>query len=138
MVTAAADHLHWRWRAACLGVDMNVFYPPRFDGAPVNRALAFCAACPVVAECLDLALRTADEWGVYGGKTPAERMAIRRERGMVTPGPRPTLQPCGTEGGYRRHRRAGEPACERCRAATVAASHDRKARRAARGRGEVA
>jgi Transcription factor WhiB len=43
------------------------------------RAIAICAACPVSAECLELALRDwpVGQHGVWGGLVAAERVALR-------------------------------------------------------------
>jgi len=43
---------------------------------------------------------------------------------------RPPLQPCGTPAAYKRHRVAGEPACEACRQANTEASIAYRGRRA--------
>jgi hypothetical protein len=70
----------WRHRAACRGVDPELFYPVAEDGPPyeeqVAAAKAVCAGCPVRAECLAFAL-VALPHGIAGGMTPAER---RRHR----------------------------------------------------------
>lgn len=43
------------------------------------RAIAICAACPVSAECLELAMRHwyVGQHGVWGGLVAAERVALR-------------------------------------------------------------
>jgi hypothetical protein len=45
-------------------------------------AIAVCAACPVRAECLELALRNwaIGQFGVRGGTVPAERGKLRAGR----------------------------------------------------------
>ncbi len=45
-------------------------------------AIAVCAACPVRAECLELALRNwaVGQHGVWGGTVPAERERLRSGR----------------------------------------------------------
>lgn len=71
----------WRDRAACLGVDPELFFPVADTGpahvAQVEAAKAVCAGCPVVAECLAEALARIPD-GIAGGLTAAERRALRR------------------------------------------------------------
>jgi hypothetical protein len=71
----------WRHRAACRNLDPEIFFPvaeagPARERAEV-RALAVCARCPVVAECLAYAL-DALPYGIAGGMTEDERRALRR------------------------------------------------------------
>jgi len=71
----------WRERAACLDLDTDIFFPVgegEASQAPIERAKAICAVCPVRAECLDFALRTRQESGVWGGMTEDERRRHRR------------------------------------------------------------
>ena len=78
----------WRSRAACLGVDPELFFPVAEDGpvhdAQVAKAKAVCAGCPVVAVCLADALARIPD-GIAGGLTEQERRALRRRnRAAVT------------------------------------------------------
>ena len=43
-----------------------------------NEAKAICMECPVVNECLDYAIRTNQDSGIWGGTTEEERKSIRR------------------------------------------------------------
>lgn len=45
-----------------------------------EAAKAVCATCPVAAACLDYALDTGQEAGVWGAKTEDERRQLRRQR----------------------------------------------------------
>lgn len=80
----------WWERAACIGVNQNVFFP-RFDNKskPEQRrslydaAKAICARCDVVKECLAAAMKeelSYDRHGVRGGLSPEERTKIARGR----------------------------------------------------------
>lgn len=51
-----ADPKPWAERAACLGVDPEVFFPEQ-GHTPPRWARALCEVCPVAAECLAYALR---------------------------------------------------------------------------------
>jgi WhiB family transcriptional regulator, redox-sensing transcriptional regulator len=74
----AAD---WRSRAACAGSDPEVFFPIGTMGPglrEVSRALTICRGCPVSATCLDWALRSRQEFGVWGGTTEEDRRLLLR------------------------------------------------------------
>jgi WhiB family redox-sensing transcriptional regulator len=49
------------------------------------RAKAVCARCPVAAQCLDYALATGQQHGVWGGTSEEERKAMRRRLRVGTP-----------------------------------------------------
>jgi WhiB family redox-sensing transcriptional regulator len=68
----------WLARAACRGMDPELFFPDR--GESTEPAKAVCAACPVRAECLDYALTNGERFGVWGGASERERRALRRDR----------------------------------------------------------
>jgi WhiB family redox-sensing transcriptional regulator len=44
----------------------------------VAAAKAICRGCPVCAECLDYAMQTAQDHGIWGGTTDEERRVARR------------------------------------------------------------
>ncbi|MEV4139322.1 WhiB family transcriptional regulator [Dactylosporangium sp. NPDC049742] len=59
--------------AACREVDPEIFFPISATSAAlgqVHEAQAICARCPVVADCLQWALRTGQGYGMWGGTTP--------------------------------------------------------------------
>jgi WhiB family redox-sensing transcriptional regulator len=68
----------WRQRAACRGVDPDIFYPVSDEDA--TDAKAICAMCPVGEACLEWALSTRERDGVWGGATERERRRIIRRR----------------------------------------------------------
>lgn len=68
----------WIKHAACRGLDVAIFYPEH--GGTARPAIAVCRSCPVARHCLDDAMRRDEEWGVWGGKSPRERRAMRRAR----------------------------------------------------------
>ena len=71
-------NLSWRQRAACRGVDPDIFYPVSDDDA--GEAKAVCARCPVREPCLEYALVNRERDGVWGGATERERRRILRQR----------------------------------------------------------
>ena len=71
-------NLSWRTRAACKGVDPDIFYPASDEEA--DEAKAICASCPVREACLEYALANRERDGVWGGATERERRRIVRQR----------------------------------------------------------
>jgi WhiB family transcriptional regulator, redox-sensing transcriptional regulator len=67
----------WRKRAACQGLDPDIFYPSSEDG---EEAKAICGLCPVRQPCLEHALATRERDGVWGGLTDKERRRLIRQR----------------------------------------------------------
>ena len=59
----------WRDRAACLEV-VSAEYDPFFsDTAELQaEAIAICATCPVRDACLTFAVRTGQQYGIWGGQ----------------------------------------------------------------------
>ena len=72
------DPNEWRKRAACREVDTFVFFPETDEEA--DAALAVCATCPVREDCLEFALVTRQDDGVWGGMTETDRKRLRRRR----------------------------------------------------------
>jgi WhiB family redox-sensing transcriptional regulator len=68
----------WRDRAACRGLDPDIFYPVSDDDA--EPAKEICAACPVREACLEYALVNRERDGVWGGATERERRRLIRQR----------------------------------------------------------
>lgn len=71
-------NLSWRKRAACQGVDPDVFFPVSDEDAV--QAKAICNQCPVREPCLEWALATRERDGVWGGATERERRRMIRQR----------------------------------------------------------
>ncbi|MCW2941190.1 MAG: regulatory protein [Actinomycetia bacterium] len=72
--------IDWVERAACKDEDPELFFPLGTLDVPhwqVSRAKRICAVCPVRGECLDYALETGQEYGVWGETTEQERRALR-------------------------------------------------------------
>jgi WhiB family transcriptional regulator, redox-sensing transcriptional regulator len=72
----------WRLRAACRSVDSAVFFSSdaelgRAREAREARAKAVCARCPVIRECAAYALTAGERYGVWGGLSEEDRLALR-------------------------------------------------------------
>ena len=75
--------MDWRSRAACLDEDPELFFPVGSTGPAVvqtEQAKAICRRCPVIDECLEFALETKQDTGVWGGMSEDERRALRRRK----------------------------------------------------------
>ena len=57
----------WRSKAACQGLDPEIFYP--LDDEDADEAKAVCATCTVRESCLEHALGYREKEGVWGGAT---------------------------------------------------------------------
>ncbi|MGH9278485.1 MAG: WhiB family transcriptional regulator [Acidimicrobiales bacterium] len=68
----------WRDEAACRGLETEIFFPVTDEDA--GPAKQICASCPVRETCLEFALLTKQEDGVWGGLTESERRRVRRRR----------------------------------------------------------
>lgn len=64
----------WWTRAACRGMDTDLFYPER--GKPAKAAQRICAGCPVRRWCLADALQHRDHHGVWGGASKRQRRKV--------------------------------------------------------------
>jgi WhiB family transcriptional regulator, redox-sensing transcriptional regulator len=59
----------------------DAYFPKKGDSGPSGElkwAKKMCQSCPVVNECLAYAVKYEDE-GIWAGKSPVERKAIRRK-----------------------------------------------------------
>ena len=66
----------WQDEANCLGVDPDLFFPER--GASTREAKEVCRGCVVREQCLEFALATNQDSGVWGGTSEEERRKLRR------------------------------------------------------------
>ena len=67
---------YWQERAACYGLDAEVFFPTTEEEA--GLALSYCAACPVRELCLAWAVKNGERYGVWGGTTEQQRRRLIR------------------------------------------------------------
>jgi WhiB family transcriptional regulator, redox-sensing transcriptional regulator len=75
--------LNWFQEAICIGKDPELFFPIGSTGPAAiqaERAKSVCVGCPVREECLDWALTTGQDAGVWGGLSEEERRALKRAR----------------------------------------------------------
>ena len=78
--------MRWRERAACSNVDPDLFFPIGTTGqalVQIARAKQVCGECPVRVDCLEYALETNQDSGIWGGLSEEERREIRRRNALA-------------------------------------------------------
>jgi WhiB family redox-sensing transcriptional regulator len=76
-------NMQWRCKAACIGTDVEVFFPAGTSGPAleqIEQAKDYCRRCEVATQCLEWALETNQDAGVWGGLSEDERRSVRRTR----------------------------------------------------------
>jgi len=71
----------WRTDAACRDTDPDLFFPVGTTGPAIEQiasAKAVCGECDAQAECLEFALATNQDSGVWGGTSEEERRKLRK------------------------------------------------------------
>jgi WhiB family redox-sensing transcriptional regulator len=71
----------WRRYAACKDTDPDLFFPIGTTGPAVDQIAAakrVCCACEAKSQCLEFALITNQEAGVWGGTSEEERRKLRK------------------------------------------------------------
>jgi WhiB family redox-sensing transcriptional regulator len=64
----------WQLNAMCAQTNPSVFFPEK--GSSTNVAKKICFLCPVEKQCLNYAINSGVEAGVWGGTSPTERRRI--------------------------------------------------------------
>jgi WhiB family redox-sensing transcriptional regulator len=73
----------WRLEASCRSTDPDLFFPVGTTGDAISQieaAKAVCRTCPVRLQCLEFALATNQDSGVWGAASEEERRALRKQR----------------------------------------------------------
>ena len=126
----------WRDQAECRHANPDDMFPDPSNTRGIAHALSFCNRCPVRKQCLDKALAEEggrgreSRFGIRGGLTEGQRYYVYSQTRPTAMDrkPRPSQStprrsskraapPCGTNAGYKRHVRDGEPVDEACRQA---------------------
>jgi len=77
--------MDWRHRALCNDEDPELFFPIGTSGPArmqVEQAKDVCRKCTVTEECLQWALESGQDAGVWGGMSEEERRTIKRRSGL--------------------------------------------------------
>ncbi len=73
--------MDWRHVAACREEDPELFFPIGNTGpalSQIEEAREVCRRCPATDPCLQWALETGQDAGVWGGLSEDERRALKR------------------------------------------------------------
>jgi len=91
---SAVTNDDWQLGAACATVSNagDLFFSEELG--EIAAAKRICAECPVIAPCLEAAIRRAEPWGVWGGQLfcNGRILANKRRRGRPPKNPRPEDQ----------------------------------------------
>jgi WhiB family transcriptional regulator, redox-sensing transcriptional regulator len=71
----------WRNHAACLDEDPELFFPIGITGPAllqIEEAKAICGRCKVLDACLEWAMESGQDSGVWGGLSEDERRSLKR------------------------------------------------------------
>ena len=71
----------WRRSAACRNTEPDLFFPVGTTGPALDQieaAKRVCRSCEALEPCLDFALATNQESGVWGGTSEEERRKLRK------------------------------------------------------------
>lgn len=81
MTLADADN-DWRDQSACRDTDPDLFFPVGTTGPAIEQidnAKAVCDQCDVRQPCLEFALTSNQDSGIWGGTSEEERRKLRRQ-----------------------------------------------------------
>lgn len=73
--------LSWRTEASCRDTSPELFFPIGTTGLAIDQidaAKAVCMGCPARVPCLEFALSTNQDSGVWGATSEEERRHLRR------------------------------------------------------------
>jgi WhiB family transcriptional regulator, redox-sensing transcriptional regulator len=75
--------MDWRTEASCKDADPDLFFPIGTTGVAIDQvdaAKRICTTCAVREPCLEFALASNQDAGVWGGLTEDERRTLKRAR----------------------------------------------------------
>jgi WhiB family redox-sensing transcriptional regulator len=81
-LTLSVDNDHWRQYSACRDTDPDLFFPVGTTGPAIEQieaAKAVCMECESRQPCLEFALTTNQDSGIWGGTSEEERRKLRRQ-----------------------------------------------------------
>lgn len=81
-LSLSIEHDDWRELSACRDTDPDLFFPVGTTGPAIEQietAKAVCRTCDVQQACLEYALTTNQDSGIWGGTSEEERRVLRRQ-----------------------------------------------------------
>ena len=84
-----AQDWDWQQDAACRDLPTEMFFHPDGERGPrrrnrENAAKAVCASCPVMMACREQALALQEPYGIWGGLSEDDRLAIINRQSRIT------------------------------------------------------
>ena len=65
----------------CVDVDPEIFFPEDYlDVKHLTMVREICNSCPIIASCLEYAVKDPSIEGIWAGTTPRQRLKIRSRR----------------------------------------------------------
>lgn len=82
------EEWEWQYKGACRDLDPEKFFHPDGERGPrrrnrENAAKAVCGSCPVLDACRKHALAVQEPYGIWGGMSEDDRLAILDRVGAV-------------------------------------------------------
>ena len=81
-LSLSIDPDRWRDVASCRDTDPDLFFPVGTTGPAIEQiaaAKAVCDQCEAKTPCLEFALTTNQDSGIWGGTSEEERRKLRRQ-----------------------------------------------------------
>jgi WhiB family redox-sensing transcriptional regulator len=81
-INLSIENDDWREYSACRDTDPDLFFPVGTTGPAIEQietAKTVCRQCEVQRECLEYALATNQDSGIWGGTSEEERRGLRRQ-----------------------------------------------------------
>ena len=82
LLTLTIESDEWRRTAACRDTDPDLFFPVGTTGPAIEQianAKAVCRQCESQTACLEYAIATNQDSGIWGGTSEEERRQMRRQ-----------------------------------------------------------
>jgi WhiB family redox-sensing transcriptional regulator len=81
-LTLTIESDEWRRTAACRDTDPDLFFPVGTTGPAIEQianAKAVCRQCESQTACLEFAIATNQDSGIWGGTSEEERRQLRKK-----------------------------------------------------------
>ncbi len=82
LLTLTIESDEWRRTAACRDTDPDLFFPVGTTGPAIEQianAKAVCRQCESQTACLEFAIATNQDSGIWGGTSEEERRQLRKK-----------------------------------------------------------
>lgn len=84
-ISPIMEEWEWQYKGSCRSVDPEMFFLEHGERAQnkrkkEQRAVKICQTCPVIAKCLEHALRVPELYGVWGGTTADQRLFMLNKK----------------------------------------------------------